>query len=53
MRQRRPIQRRPVLPPMWQVGIHQRNEPFVVMPLQQVRQFMHHHVFQALRGLFG
>ncbi len=41
-----------VLPPGYE-PVHQREEARIVRWLQQVSQFMHHDVFEALRGFFA
>jgi hypothetical protein len=42
------IQSLPVLAPVGEMTIHQRDEPVIVMPLDKVRQFMDEDVFKAL-----
>ena len=41
------IQNLPVLAPVGEMTIHQRDEPVIVMPLDQVRQFVDEDVFEA------
>jgi hypothetical protein len=42
------IQSLPVLAPVGEMTIHQRDEPVIVMPLDKVRQFVDEDVFKAL-----
>ena len=53
MPQRRAVQKLPALRPVGHVLVHERSEAFIVVPLDEVHQLMHHDVFQALRGLLG
>lgn len=53
MRQWQAVQQFPRLPPLRHIGIYQSNESLVVMPLQQVREFMGDDVFEAGRRLLG
>jgi len=48
VRKRFGIQNLPVLSPVGEMTIHQRDEPVIVMPLDKVRQFVDEDVFKAL-----
>ena len=50
--ERRAIQFFANQPPVGQITVHQRLEPVVMVPLQQVREFVNDDVFQATRRLF-
>ena len=53
MTERCRVQYLAMVPPMWQVAVHQGHESLVVMPFNEVRQFVDEEVLEALRGLLG
>jgi hypothetical protein len=48
VRKRFGIQNLPVLAPVGEMTIHQRDEPIIVMSLGKVRQFVDEYIFKAL-----
>jgi hypothetical protein len=39
--------------PLRQVLVHYRNEPIVMMPVDEVHEFVNHDIFEALHRLLG
>lgn len=53
MRERCGIQFVPVLPPMWEALVHDRDEVVIVLTHEEVREFVHDDVFKARWRLLG
>jgi hypothetical protein len=46
------VQLAPARPPVREMLVQQRDEPLIVMRLNEVDEFMNHEIFEALHGLF-
>ena len=53
MTERRLVQCPPLVPPLRKMSIHQGHESVVMMPFNEVRQFVNDEVLETLHGILG